>query len=165
MAKTYNLNTVHLRRRRCCCAAQHPRHSRLHTPHTLKLQPDRIDVPTISGYGPGWVAVNGERTTQSLLMSARGLRQAWPCEQFEALDASHFAMLAALDAELIVFGSGSRLRFVPTAWLAPLMARRVGFETMDTQAACRTYNILAGEGRHVLAALLLENPTPVSANC
>ena len=53
-------------------------------------------------------------------------------------------------------------------WLPqPLMARRIGVETMDTAAACRTYNILAGEGRHVLAALILDTPayqstTPVS---
>jgi hypothetical protein len=50
-----------------------------------------------------------------------------------------------------------RNRFPPAAWLRALMARRIGLETMDTQAACRTYNILAGEGRNVAAALLLED--------
>ncbi len=63
---------------------------------------------------------------------------------------------AELDAEVIVFGSGSRTRFAPPAWLQPLMAKRVGVEAMDTQAACRTYNILVGEGRNVAVALLLE---------
>ena len=58
--------------------------------------------------------------------------------------------------ELVVFGSGARLRFAPPALLRGLMARRIGVETMDTAAACRTYNILAGEGRRVVAALLLE---------
>ena len=58
--------------------------------------------------------------------------------------------------ELVVFGSGSKLRFAPPALLRGLMARRIGVETMDTQAACRTYNILASEGRNVVAALILE---------
>jgi uncharacterized protein len=57
------------------------------------------------------------------------------------------------------FGSGSRIRFPSAAWLAPLMAKRVGLETMDTAAACRTYNILAQEGRSVAVALLLEQTT------
>ena len=59
---------------------------------------------------------------------------------------------------MLLLGSGDRLRFVPPAWLAPLMQRHIGVETMDTAAACRTYNILAGEGRHVVAALLVQTP-------
>jgi uncharacterized protein len=57
---------------------------------------------------------------------------------------------------MVIFGSGKRLRFVRPALLQGLINRGVGVETMDTQAACRTYNILAGEGRHVAAALILE---------
>jgi len=64
----------------------------------------------------------------------------------------------SLGAELVIFGSGARIRFPKPAWLQPLMARRTGIETMDTPAACRTYNILASEGRHVVAALLIERP-------
>jgi uncharacterized protein len=59
---------------------------------------------------------------------------------------------------VLIFGSGSRIRFPRPAWLAPLAARRIGLETMDTAAACRTYNILAQEGRRVAAALLVEPP-------
>jgi uncharacterized protein len=71
------------------------------------------------------------------------------------LTAADFAALADLPVELVFYGSGKRLQFPPPAWLAPLMARRIGLETMDTEAACRTYNILAGEGRPVAAMLLL----------
>jgi hypothetical protein len=85
---------------------------------------------------------------------------AWPCAAFLSPGADHFPQLASLDAELIIFGSGVRLRFPRPAWLQPLMARRIGVETMDTPAACRTYNILAGEGRNVVAALLLEQRGP-----
>jgi uncharacterized protein len=64
--------------------------------------------------------------------------------------------LAKSGAELIIFGSGQRLRFPQPGWLAPLMAMGIGLETMDTAAACRTYNILASEGRKVVVVLLLE---------
>ncbi len=123
----------------------------------MKLQPDKIDVQSISGYGPGWVAVAQEKITTSVVLGARGERLAWECQRFEDLTAAHFSLLATLDAELVIFGSGTRIRFPQPAWLAPLMARRVGVETMDTPAACRTYNILAGEGRKVVTALLLES--------
>jgi len=68
---------------------------------------------------------------------------------------SHFDRVAELDADLVIFGSGERLRFPNPALLQALYAKRIGVETMDTHAACRTYNFLASEGRRVVAALLL----------
>ena len=124
----------------------------------MKLQPDKSDAQSISGYGPGWVGVNGEKITRSVIISSKGERIEWPSSRFEDLGPDHFAQLAQLDAEVVIFGSGSRIRFPRAAWLQPLMARRIGIETMDTAAACRTYNILAQEGRSVAAALLLEPP-------
>ena len=122
---------------------------------TMKFQPDRSDAQTITGYGSGWIAVNADRLTHSVIIGSSGERLDWECERFEDLSASHFARLAQLDAEVVIFGSGQRGRFVSPAWLKPLMARHIGLETMDTHAACRTYNILASEGRKVFAALLL----------
>jgi uncharacterized protein len=122
----------------------------------MKLEADNFDVQTIQGYGPGWVAVQGEKITHSVILSSQGQRVAWSCTRFEELSAAHFAQLAEFDAELIIFGSGKRIRFPQPAWLQPLMAKRMGLETMDTGAACRTYNILAGEGRRVVVALVLE---------
>lgn len=125
----------------------------------MKLHSDKLDIQSVTGYGDGWIAVNGQRHSHSLVLTPKGQLQPWPCSRFELLDASHFNMLIQLATEppeLIVFGSGSRLRFTPPALLRDLMAQRIGVETMDTAAACRTYNILAGEGRRVVAALLLE---------
>ena len=122
----------------------------------MKLQPDRIETQSVTGYGPGWIAIQGEKISHSVLISSEGLRENWACSTFADLTAAHFAQLEKLDVELIIFGSGQQLRFVPPAWLAGLMQRHIGLETMDTQAACRTYNILAGEGRKVAAALLVE---------
>ena len=124
----------------------------------MKLQPDKSDVQTLTAHGPGWVAINNEKVESSVVVGSRGERFAWDCARFDQLGAEHFAQLASLGAELIIFGSGARIRFPQAAWLQPLMAQRTGLETMDTPAACRTYNILAGEGRHVVAALLVESP-------
>ena len=124
----------------------------------MKLQPDRFDVQSITGYGPGWVGVDGEKITHSVIISSSGDRVDWPLDRFEDLGAEHFAQPALAQAEIVIFGSGSRIRFPQAAWLAPLIARRIGVETMDTPAACRTYNILAQEGRRVAVALLLEQP-------
>lgn len=126
----------------------------------MKLQPDQFDVQSITAYGEGWVAINGEKHAGSLIISSQGLRLSWPVNRFEDLTEAHFEQLADIDCELIVFGSGRRNRFPPAAWLKALMARRIGLETMDTQAACRTYNILAQEGRKVAAALLIEGGEP-----
>ncbi len=125
----------------------------------MKLHSDKLDIQSVTGYGDGWIAVNGQRHSHSLVLTPKGQLQQWPCSRFELLEASHFNMLTQLATEppeLIVFGSGSRLRFAPPTLLRDLMAQRIGVETMDTAAACRTYNILAGEGRRVVAALLLE---------
>jgi len=126
----------------------------------MKLQPDRSDAPTILGYGPNWIGVGhqgvAEKIEHSLVLDSRGRKMDWQCSRFEALQEAHFDQLAELQPELVVFGSGARLRFPPPVLLRRLMAQRIGLETMDTVAACRTYNILAGEGRHVVAALLIE---------
>lgn len=124
----------------------------------MKLQPDRLDVLAINAYGEGWVAVNGEKNFNSVVIGSRGEHFPWECAQHSALTPAHFERLAATGPELVIFGSGRQLRFVKPALLASLMAARIGVETMDTLAACRTYNILAGEGRHVVAALLIEGP-------
>ena len=120
----------------------------------LKLQPDQSDAQTISGYGPGWVGVGAERIAHNVVLGSRGERFAWAAS-FEELGPEHFEQLAALRVEVVIFGSGPRIRFPRPAWIAPLAARRIGIETMDTAAACRTYNILAQEGREVAVALLL----------
>lgn len=126
----------------------------------MKLQPDRLDVQSIIAYGPGWVGLGSqgvaEKIDYSIVIGSQGEKFAWNSARFENLSAGHFEQLVALKPELVIFGSGARLRFAPPVFMRALMAARIGVETMDTLAACRTYNILAGEGRHVIAALLIE---------
>lgn len=121
----------------------------------MKLHADKADLYAITAYGEGWVAINGQRHSHSLVLSSTDGVLPWNCGHFDELTAAHFDALLSNRPELVVFGSGTRLRFARPALLQNLMAQRIGVETMDTAAACRTYNILAGEGRRVTAALLV----------
>ena len=123
----------------------------------MKLQADRIDgTNAIARHGPDGVIVNGVEYTSSVLVPWQGGVRGWPVGAFGQLSEAHFDALLDLHPELVVFGSGPRIRFVAPQLLRGLMARRIGVETMDTAAACRTYNVLLNEGRCVVAALLFE---------
>jgi len=124
----------------------------------MKLHPDKFGLQTITAYGPGWIALNQEKITSSIVIGSRGQRFEWACRRFSDLTPEHFGQLAELNSELVLFGSGEKLQFPKPAWLTRLMSQRIGLETMSTAAACRTFNILAGEGRDVVAALILESP-------
>ncbi|MEO6744887.1 MAG: Mth938-like domain-containing protein [Caldimonas sp.] len=127
----------------------------------MKMQADRMEGQNaISRHGPDGIIVNGAEYRASTVVPWRGVVAPWGADDFDALSADHFERLAALGPELVIFGSGRRLRFPKPVLLQPLMARRIGFETMDTAAACRTYNVLLAEGRAVVAALLFEAPRP-----
>ena len=123
----------------------------------MKFQPDTLDgVNAITRQEPGRLWVGHTAHAHSVLVPWVGAVQAWEATDFEALTAAHFERIAALKPEVVIFGSGQRLRFPPPALVRVLIEQRVGIETMDTAAACRTYNVLASEGRSVVAALLLD---------
>jgi uncharacterized protein len=122
----------------------------------MKLQADRPEgVNLINAYTADSVSVNGQVHRGSILVPPSGEVIPWPVSSLADLTEAHFLQIAESRPELVVFGSGAALRFAPPALLRPLMAARIGVETMDTAAACRTFNILVGEGRRVFAALLV----------
>lgn len=106
-----------------------------------------------TGYGDGFALVNGVRHEKSVIVLPDRMIP-WELERFEALEASHFESLVHLELEMLLLGTGNRLRFPHPRITAPLLQARVGVEVMDVQAACRTYNILAAEERRVGAALI-----------
>jgi uncharacterized protein len=129
----------------------------------MKMRADRIEGQNaIARHGPEGVVVNGVERTESLLVPWRGEVLPWQVASFEALGAEHFARIVALAPELVIFGSGARLRFPKPALLRPLIDAGIGVETMDTAAACRTYNVLLAEGRSVVAALLFTTPAAIA---
>jgi uncharacterized protein len=126
----------------------------------MKFQPDTPSGGNvITRQESGRIWVGNTSYTHSLVVPWQGAVQPWPVVALAELTQAHFDSLAEMRPEVVIFGSGHRLRFAPPALMRGLMARRIGVETMDTAAACRTYNVLAAEGRLVLAALLIEAAT------
>ena len=129
----------------------------------MKLQADRIEgTNAIARHGPDGVIVNGREHRSSVVVPWQGDVKDWPVASFEALTEAHFKALAELKPELVIFGSGARIRFPKPALIRPLIDARIGIETMDTAAACRTYNVLLAEGRTVVAALLFADASSSS---
>ena len=110
-----------------------------------------------TGYGDDHVLINGHRHESSLLLSSQGIEVApWAGLDFEALTAEHFEWVAQRDLDILLFGTGNRLRFPHPSLTRALVEARIGLEVMDVGALCRTYNILMAEGRSVAAAVLIE---------
>jgi uncharacterized protein len=108
-----------------------------------------------TGYGDGYVSVNHQRYEHSVLLAPGRDVARWDVTAFEALTRAHFEALLELAPEIILLGTGDTLRFPRADLTRVLAAASVGFEAMDTRAACRTYNILMTEGRQVVAAVLV----------
>ena len=109
-----------------------------------------------TGYGEGYVDVNGARHRENVVVGEASVTPGWVSGSLDAVTAEHLAPLAAAKPEIVILGSGAAFRFPNPAILAPLYRAGVGVEVMDTRAACRTYNILLGEGRRAVAALIVE---------
>ena len=111
---------------------------------------------TVTAYGDGYIEINKVRYEHSVLVMPEGAVIPWNVARFEDLTPEHFARLLELGAEVVVLGTGNKLRFPHPRLTAPLTEKRIGVEAMDLQAAGRTYNILMLEGRKAAAALLIE---------
>lgn len=108
-----------------------------------------------TGYGDDHVLVNNQRLDFGLVVGPVLLDQEiFRGLAFEALEVAHFEWLRRQQPEIVLLGTGPKLRFPHPALSRPLIEARIGLEVMDTGAACRTYNLLAGEGRKVLVAIL-----------
>jgi uncharacterized protein len=113
--------------------------------------------PLFTGYGADHVLINGQRFESGLLLSPRGVEIApWAGLDFAALTAAHFEWVAARELDILLLGTGARLRFPHPSLTRALAEAQIGLEVMDVGALCRTYNILASEGRSVAAAVLIE---------
>ena len=108
-----------------------------------------------TGYGAGYIAVNNVRYEKSMVVSPQEVME-WQVGGFEALVADDFGFIAGLKPEIVIFGTGPNQRFPRPDLARALDAAGAGLEVMDSQAACRTYNILVAEGRKVIAAILVE---------
>jgi len=122
---------------------------KLHIPNTAGLN-------LFTAYGEDYIAVNQEKYSTNLILLPESIIPDWTSAKLESLTEADMQRLLELGTEIILLGTGSRLRFPPGALLRPFAAAGIGLDVMDLQAACRTYNILAAEGRKVAAALLFD---------
>lgn len=127
-----------------------------------------ISSYTIRAYQPGEIAitlpiqgepdvaqpVEVEMITSSFVISPRHLIRDWPPTHIDSLVEKHLEVLADLQPEVVILGTGHRLQFPEMKILAQLHNQQIGVEIMDTAAACRTYNILMTEGRFVVAGMI-----------
>ena len=114
---------------------------KLHSDNTQQYQ-------TVTGYDAKGVEINAQRFDFSLTVMPEVPPRPW--------NVAHFEEIAKDAPDVVVLGTGERQRFVHPKLVASLSALRIGVECMDSQAACRTYNILMGEGRKVTLALIIE---------
>jgi len=122
----------------------------------LKLHASGLtNLNTFTGYGEGFVLINAVRHEGSLIVMPEYL-QPWDVGGFAALEPGDFAALAALKPEVVLLGTGAKIRFPHPRLTSALSQARIGVEVMDNQAACRTYNILMAEERKVAAALIFD---------
>lgn len=122
----------------------------------MKLSETAQDLPNlITAYSPGLVRIGQQAYDHSLMLAAHLPPQPWPVENGQDLTLDHLELLLQSEPELILIGTGKTQIFPPPALLAPLMAKRIGYEIMATDAACRTWNILLAEGRRVVAGLVV----------
>jgi uncharacterized protein len=123
----------------------------------VKLQPDpKQSLNTVTRYDAEYIEINEQRFENSIIVMPEGEVIPWNVNHFTHLEQSDFQLILEKKPALVIFGSGKRLRFLHPTILQGLIQAKIGFETMDTQAACRTYNILMSEGRLVLGAFLIE---------
>ncbi len=121
----------------------------------LHLEQDST-INLITGYGANHVMINKQRHDGNMLVDARRVLTDWAPGGFAGLSADDMAAVVELGPEVVLIGTGERLRFPPVALLRPLIEARIGYEVMDLAAACRTYNVLVSEGRSVATALLFD---------
>ncbi len=109
----------------------------------------RVDVNSIT-------LIDRELTRSFLLAPNQAME--WPVESTGVLDAGHVDALLSMQPELVILGTGPRQVFPAAAFLAGFLRKGIGIEVMDNAAAARTYNLLAGEGRRVVAGFILPPP-------
>ena len=124
---------------------------KLHSSSTQQYQ-------TVTGYFDGGVEINAAPYDYSLTVMPEVPPRPWPVAAFENLTEAHFEAIAADAPDVVILGTGDKQRFIHPRLITALSSRRIGVECMDNQAACRTYNILMGEGRKVTLALIIKAP-------
>ncbi|GAB3053741.1 Mth938-like domain-containing protein [Stenotrophomonas tumulicola] len=111
---------------------------------------------TLRGADGNSARVNDRELARSFIVTPQALIEDWPVRSIAGLEIGHLEQILALEPVLIVLGTGARQVFPSQQLMAACLSRGIGLEVMNNPAAARTFNILAGEGRKVAAAFILE---------
>ena len=111
---------------------------------------------TLRGADGQSARVNDRELARSFIVTPQALVEDWPVRSIAGLGIEHLEQILALEPVLIVLGTGARQVFPSQQLMAACLSRGIGLEVMNNPAAARTFNILAGEGRKVAAAFILE---------
>jgi uncharacterized protein len=103
----------------------------------------------------GSIVLADRELTKSCLLAVNRVVEDWPVQAASELDASQVETLLSLQPELVILGTGITQIFPAAVFMAGFLGKGVGIEVMDNAAAARTYNLLAGEGRRVIAGFIL----------
>lgn len=109
----------------------------------------------ISAYNADHIVINGRGLASSFVLAPDEVIEHWPVTEISQLSAEHFDAVLSLRPEIVLIGTGTVLKFPDISCYGEIINHGIGVEVMDTGAACRTYNILLGEGRRVVAGLIL----------
>ena len=117
-------------------------------------QQSQVGANLIQRYGADYVVIGDREIRESCIVSAATF-SSWAPRSVEELSTEHLAAIFALEPEVVVLATGATQKFPRAALRAEFATRRIGLEVMEIGAGCRTYNVLVGEERRVLAAILL----------
>jgi len=109
----------------------------------------------ISAYKPGEIQVHQKTYTHNILLSPNHLDEHWELEDIENITTKMLFKIMESKPELVLFGTGEKQIFAHPRKFIALIDEGIGYEIMDTASACRTYNILLGEDRNVVASLII----------
>lgn len=122
----------------------------------MKFHLNTAEGNMFTGHGADYVRLGVVEYRDNVLVTPERVVTGWTAGGFDTLTESDFAALAELKPEVVLLGTGASLRFPHPRLTRALTDAGIGVEVMDTPAACRTFNILAAEGRRVVAAVILD---------
>ncbi len=121
----------------------------------MKLHADSVASNYIRGFSPGRLRVNDLVIDRHAVITPDQIIADWSPADAERVALGDLELVLALEPEVILLGTGLHARLPDLRLATEIMRRGIGFEAMTTEAACRTFNILAAEYRRVAAALLV----------
>lgn len=122
----------------------------------MKFVRDNLSAITVRQVERGSIRVGQDQYTEHVVLHRDSVTTGWMADQVGKLEAADFDAILEDGPEIVILGTGWTARMPPRELIFAMARRRVGFEFMDTPAACRTFNILVSEDRDVAAVLLMD---------